>query len=51
MGVITTETGTGQLEVRYANEVHMKAVALGSRLSVSMVSLQSAYSIKGRTRL
>jgi hypothetical protein len=45
------ETGTGELEVRYANEVPVKAVALGSMLRISTVALRSTYSIKGRTRL
>jgi len=45
------ETGKGELGVRYANEVPMKAVALGSRLRISTVALHNTYSIKGRTRL
>jgi len=49
--IITTETGTGELGVRYANEVHIKAVAHGSRLRISTVALHSTYSIKGRARL
>lgn len=51
VGIITTETGTGELRVRYANEVHIKAVTFGSRLRISTVALHSNYSIKGRTRL
>jgi len=49
VGIVTTETDTGELRVRYANEVHIKAVALGSRLRISTVALHNVYSIKRRT--
>jgi hypothetical protein len=51
VGIIIMETGTGEMGVRYANEVPIKAVALGSRLRISTVALHSTYTIKGRTRL